>query len=764
MSTLQLFTILFLMTAFVAFAEVVYILNKHSIKGNKLSMSVVRLILTAIFTILVYTACINTKNELMAEIFYALYFSSIDWILMLFIYYARQYTNVWDEKSAAPLLIAFVAVADNISLYTNSIWHHAFRVYKQTVDSGGWFYNFEANDYYAVHLTFSYIMVAIIIAIFVRKVFTTSGFHRKRYTSVLIMFFVLILLNVAYLFANVMVDVSITFYGIGTLFIGYYTLMYNPKTLVEYMLATITERMECALIAFDEADNCVYSNQFADRMFGVKTGKKIFDERFKKWKDGRDTNSIANNTWSAVYNMGGDEYRFDVHFNKLYDKHGYYSGCYFSFYDVTGDYLAYEEEKYRSTHDPLTDALNRESFYVECKKMLEENPYTDYVMVCSNIKGFKLINDMFGLEAADRVLIRIADSIRSKMQKGSVYARLEADRFAVFMPKERYTEELFMEGMNEVSSLLNNSQYKMTILVGVYEIYDRNVSIASMCDGAFLAIDSIKNSFKNTIAYYGDMLRFEYMNEQKILGEFETALGDGQFAIFLQPVISMDGQCNLCEALVRWVHPERGIIAPATFIPLLENTGYIYKLDAFVWEQAAKRLAFWNSRGFKGLSISVNISVKDFYYIDIYETLVNLVRKYDIEPSRLKLEITESVFMNEKERQIGIINRLREYGFFIEIDDFGSGYSSLNMLKELPANILKMDMAFLSFDKKETRGQKIVNTIVALAKTLDMQVIVEGVETEDQVEFIKETGADYMQGYYFDRPLTIKQFEEKYLK
>ncbi len=732
-------------------------------RNNKLNISVVQLLIMGIITCLWYVCAINCQNVFYADLCYGAYYSSIDWLLISFIFYGRQYTKIWQGSYAAPLITTIVAILDNASLLTNHIWHHAFILHERELHTGEVFFDATPNDYFYVHITYSYILVALIIVIFLLKIHETSGFHKSRYVSILTIFATIIILNIVYRELDFVLDFSICFYALGFVCIGYYTLLYNPRSFVEFMLASITERMECALIAFDENDNCIYSNQFANRMFSAKGSKIIFDEKFKKWRQGKDTNSIANNSWNQIFNFGEDDFRFDVHFNKIYDKKGHYSGCYFSFYDVTGDYLAYQEEKYRNTHDGLTGALNRDSFYKECKQLLEDNPYTEYVMVCGNIKGFKLINDMFGVETGDQVLRNIADAIREQIKEGAVYARLEADRFAVFMPKQRYSEELFMSGMNIISNTLNNSQYRMTILMGVYEVTDREVSIASMCDGAYLAIESEKDSFRNSIAYYGDMLRHEYMGEQKILGEFENALQEGQFAIFLQPVVSSSNSCKLAEALVRWIHPEKGIVAPSFFIPLLEKTGYIYKLDQYVWEQAAKRLAFWSTRGFDDMAISVNVSVKDFYYVDIYEHLVALVEKYDINPARLKLEITESVFMNEKERQIEIINSLREYGFIIEIDDFGSGYSSLNMLKEVPANILKMDMAFLSYEKNEEKGRRIVNTIVALAKALDMMVIVEGVETEEQLAFLSGTGADFYQGYYFDRPLTIKQFETKYL-
>ncbi|WP_090394800.1 EAL domain-containing protein [Pseudobutyrivibrio sp. C4] len=752
-----------MLTAFIMLACAVYIGTRHTIKHSKLSISIIQLFIVGIITSLAYVRAISTHDFSQAEFSYALYFAGIDWLLITFVFYARQYTRIWLDTYSAPLIIAAIAVLDSISLFANQRWHHAFSLVERRLNPEEWFYAFEINDYYMVHLIFCYILVAIIVVVLLKKTIITSGFHRTRYLSILIMFVGIILLNVLYLFFDYPVDVSVCFYSVAAVYVGYYSLLYNPKTFVEYMLTTITERMECALVSFDENDCCIYSNQFANRLFCPSGEKRVFEERFRKWRDGRETNSISNASWNDIFNINGDEYRFDIHFNKIYDKKGYYCGCYLSFYDVTGDFIAYEEEKYRSTHDSLTGALNREAFFEDVRNILDEYPNVEYVMVCCNIKGFKLINDMFGVEEADRLLIRCADTIREKIQKGSTFARLEADRFAVLMPKSRYTEELFMTGMNMVSNYLNNAQYRMVILVGVYEIFDKQAPVISMVDGAFLAIDSISSSFKNSIAYYGDMLRREYLSEQKILGEFEEALQTGQFAMFLQPIVNMDQKVKLSEALVRWIHPDRGIIAPASFIPLLEKTGYIYKLDMYIWEQAAKRLAYWSSMGFDDLSISVNISVKDFYYVDLYETLVGLVEKYHIHPSRLKLEITETIFMTEKERQLEIINSLKEYGFLVEIDDFGSGYSSLNMLKEVPADILKMDMAFLSMDKNVTRGRKIVNTIITLAKALGMLVIIEGVETQEQMEYLRGTGADYLQGYFFDKPLPVKRFEELYL-
>lgn len=760
-----MFMFILLATLFITVINAVFLAKKTKGKENKLYKSILSLHIVGMPTILAYALAISTQSYDLAYLSYSIFFCGIDWLLLITTYYVREYTQTWEDSFATSLVMTIMVITDNISLLAANIWHHAFVIDRYDGGAGYFFYVFFPTSYYTVHLTLCYILAAVIILILGRKAFCTGGIHRTRYLIILGIFLLVLLTDGIFLLFQLPIDASVIFFMIGFLMAGYCSLVYNPRAFVEYMLASLTEKMECAIIAFDENDDCIYSNQRANHLFNTTCESDFYNDWFDKWKKGRKSCDIANESWNEV--VAADEIRpechYDVHFNKIYDQKGYYCGSYFSYYDVTSDYMAYEEEKYRLSHDVLTGALNRESFYDNVKQAFVTYPNTDYVIACSNIKGFKLINDIFGLDVADSVLIKIAEVIREHIRAGSIYARLEADRFAVLLPKDRFSEELFRDGMREIENLLNNTQYKMAIHVGVYEVYDKSLSVASMCDRAFLAIDSIKDSFKVDIAYYGDAMRHDYMCEQKIIAEFETALARGEFAMFLQPLVSPDDSVTLAEALVRWVSPEKGIVPPVAFIPILERTGYIYKLDRFIWEQAAKRLALWRATGHEDNCISVNISVKDFYYINIYDTLVSIVEKYDIDPSHLKLEITESVFMTETSRQLEIINTLIDYGFVIEIDDFGSGYSSLNMLKEVPASILKLDMAFLSVTKNTDKSRKIVDTIIALAKALDMKVVVEGVETKEQVDYLRGVGTDYLQGYYFDKPITVNQFEKKYL-
>lgn len=271
-----------------------------------------------------------------------------------------------------------------------------------------------------------------------------------------------------------------------------------------------------------------------------------------------------------------------------------------------------------------------------------------------------------------------------------------------------------------------------------------------------------KNEYKSNIAYYTERLFESSIEERRIIGEFERAISNNEFEMYLQPQVDSSGNLYGAEALVRWQHPERGLLSPAIFIDVLEKTGFIYKLDRYMWDKAAKKLGEWKKEGKDQYHISVNISTKDFYLVDVYETFVGLVDKYDIDPVNLNIEITETTLMSDFDKNMGIIRLLQNYGFNIEIDDFGSGYSSLNMLKDISADVLKIDMGFLRASENEAKGLDILESIITLAGKLGMKVITEGVETKKQLYMLVEMGCDMYQGYYFSKPIPVDEFEKKY--
>ena len=306
-----------------------------------------------------------------------------------------------------------------------------------------------------------------------------------------------------------------------------------------------------------------------------------------------------------------------------------------------------------------------------------------------------------------------------------------------------------------------NYSLKVHAYLGVYEVVDRGLSVESMYDRAFMALESIKGDLVRQLAYYHEEILNERIHETTTLDELDRALLNDEFVIHLQPQIDIwTGAVISAEALIRWNKPGRGIVYPGEFIPIFENNGMIAKLDYYVWELACRQLRKWKEEGHVERSISVNISAKDFYLTDLFESITGLVEKYHIAPASLKLEITESAFVLDVDKQMELVSKLQEYGFIIEIDDFGSGYSSLNNLKAIKADMLKMDLKFFEKTKDDNRAEKIISSIIRLANDLGMPVIAEGVETEEDMNVVKAAGCQMVQGFYYAKPLSTDVFED----
>ena len=407
--------------------------------------------------------------------------------------------------------------------------------------------------------------------------------------------------------------------------------------------------------------------------------------------------------------------------------------------------------------DQLTGLYSKEYFYQKVRECLLENPNTEYNIVCSNIENFKVYNDTFGMKGGDKLLKTIADQIREQVGEGSLYARFGADRF-LFL-KERAQEEQDRAKMEAFSHGPVGSK-NLVVKWGVYEINDPTVPVEQMVDRAFLAADSIKGKYNKSIAVYDSVLRDKLLREQAITESMEEALRQGQFTVYLQPKYCLhNDQLSGAEALVRWIHPEWGFMSPGEFIPLFEKNGFITQLDRYVWEQVCILLKSWREKGYPDIAVSVNVSRADVYQDDLLETLSSLVKKYGIEPRQLHLELTESAYTENPSQIIATVDRLRAIGFIVEMDDFGSGYSSLNMLNQMKLDILKLDMKFIQTETAKPAEQGIMRFVISLARWLNLSVVAEGVETRAQLERLREVGCDYVQGYFFSKPLPIPEFE-----
>ena len=421
----------------------------------------------------------------------------------------------------------------------------------------------------------------------------------------------------------------------------------------------------------------------------------------------------------------------------------------------------YAKLEYRLNYDSLTKAYNRYGFYKNAQKLIKEHTDTEYCLILSDIKSFKLINEIYGENIADKILIDEVNIIRQKMKGNSVLGRLNGDIIAMVIPKEYLSEKEFSDMIKLLSDRYSNKNFRLHIYLGVYYIKDVNETIRQMVDKVSLVIMKSKGNMSNYILYYDENSYRNDIFKQQLIGEFETALNENQFCMYLQPQTDKDGNMLGAEALIRWNHPNMGLIMPGAFIECFEDAGLIYRLDNYIWEEAAKQLKIWKDSGYN-YYISVNISAKDFYHIDVYQTFKNLVSEYGIDTDKLHIEITETALSEDKQAAHKTIERLHNEGFIIEIDDFGSGYSSFNFLKDVCADVIKIDRVFLKKSSHEERGEQILRSIISLSHDIGMDVITEGVENVDQLSMLAKMNCDWFQGYYFSKPITVGDFEEKY--
>lgn len=413
--------------------------------------------------------------------------------------------------------------------------------------------------------------------------------------------------------------------------------------------------------------------------------------------------------------------------------------------------------------DPLTNLYNQKAFCAKAAARMQENPEKDFDIIVVDIERFKLVNDIFGVAEGDKLLVRLTNCLLNLPSKERpLIARANADKFYLMLLRDGcYCERL--EQMLRV--LVDEDPLPMQIQIkfGIYQIRDRGLELATMCDRASLASDSVKGIFDVSFAYYDDSLREPLLVEQKIVNTMTAALEHDEFQIYLQPKVELStGQLVGAEALVRWSHPEFGFMSPVEFIPVFEKNGFISLMDFYVWDKTCELIELWKSSGDVCVPISVNVSRIDVYNTDLPMIFEDLIKRHHLSQDDLHLEITESAYVEDSVQIVSVVRRLKSQGFAIEMDDFGTGYSSLNILSELPLNTLKMDLGFLKPGENTELRKTIMQFVIQLAEELHLQVIAEGVETEEQAALLQEMGCRYGQGYYYGRPMPPDEFAKRY--
>ena len=406
-------------------------------------------------------------------------------------------------------------------------------------------------------------------------------------------------------------------------------------------------------------------------------------------------------------------------------------------------------------YDELTNLYNRKKFLRETPALIALHPAERFVLFRMDINRFKLVNAYLGRREGDTLLQYIADMLRgfARTHAPCVYGRIEADIFAVCCPL--VSREAIQTDIERLQTHIRayNTVFDITAAFGLYCIGDAGVDPARMLECATLASRAVKADGV-TSAFYLDEMGLAIEREQELICDIGAALDEGQFRILIQPRFELrTGTISGGEALVRWHHPRKGVISPGTFVPVFEKSGFIMRLDRVVWEQVCKKLREWIDMGYSPLPVSINVSRVNLYNPHFVEEFTALVEKYELPPRLLKIELTESAYIDSPAAMKQIAEALRKHGFQILMDDFGSGHSSLNILKDVEVDMLKIDMTVLGNTTVPGRSESIVASIVRMAKWLDLPVVAEGVETREQVDFLRTIGCDYAQGFFYAYPL-----------
>ena len=414
--------------------------------------------------------------------------------------------------------------------------------------------------------------------------------------------------------------------------------------------------------------------------------------------------------------------------------------------------------------DEVTGGNNWQKFKLEATDILESKAVTACAILTFDIDRFRFINEEYGHEKGDQVLQTVVKILKERMNKQETYARVSGDHFAILCvcdERDKITRRIkeFIRVLNIEREAIGIKE-RLYCHFGIYIIEDKQGNLEKIREKSNMARIAAKTAENHHWFFYSDAFRKQIGAEKEIMDQMEDALENHEFEMYLQPKYNLhrNAYCG-CEALVRWRHPQKGLIFPGEFIPIFEQTGFIRKLDMFMLEAVCQTLKSWEAKKYPEIAISVNISRKNLKQTDFIESVLSITNQYRINRGRLEIELTESSIFEDVDRMIEIGQAFRKCGFKMAMDDFGSGYSSINLLGNLPLDVIKMDQGFFNNNLNREQNHIVVESTINMIKKLGMTVVAEGIETEAEVEMLRTLGCDIIQGYYFGKPMTVDEFE-----
>lgn len=730
--------------------------------ADKKSILVRRQLYLVLVMNLVYFFSFFINDEFLLVINHSLVLLFEVWLLFAVVHFALYYAESRTRFTIGVISVSMIlCICDSVMLIYNSFTQKFFEFAANRKNESFLEVYPCVNLFYYLHMILCGIMLLVFVIIMIRKALVVNSINKSRYVTLSMVFGIgLIMCMIMRYFGNYVNFSSVVLLTIGETSI-FYVFYHLPKQRKNMMKDFVIKNVAIPILLFDYEDELLVINEPAKKLTDARKGMTL-----QEYSASNNLKYILTpqrraegKTKEFSMSIPLQNKTYIIHGQELWDKKNNFIGTLMVYNDISKEESLKDEATFHATRDKLTGLWNREYFLEAAEKTLDANPGREYVCIVSDIHQFKMFNDILGRKMGDDLLISIAQGFEERKKEGWLFSRATADKFALLMPLEDFEERRFVEACK---SVIEKRNYALTVhfYLGVYIIRDREISVSEICDRAYMALESIKGSAKY-IAYYDNAIRDKLIYETIHSSDLELALKNKEFSIYLQPQIdTKKNKIVGCEALVRWMSPKRGCVPAVEFISSFEENGMISELDYYVWEMACQTLRRWKDNGDETSTISVNISSKDFYLSDIYNRLTGLVEKYEISPRNLVLEITETAFVLNIEEQMTLVKKLQNYGFIVQIDDFGSGYSSLYNLKNITVDVIKLDMKFFEKTTEEDRAEKIIESIVNLSYNLKMPVIAEGVETLEQVCMLRKIGCTLVQGYYYSEPLPLEEYEE----
>ena len=703
---------------------------------------------------------IGSSVEMRSLVGAYIYYLGLNGVLVALVNFTDIYCRGTGNGQQKPTVVYILLGVDFLQVFANIFFGHAFDLEAVMVQDKPYYRVVPYWGQY-LHRIVDYAVFFCVILIFFLASVKTSRLFREKYTVLTGSMIVLGIWQTFYVFSRTPVDRSMIGYGVVGILVFYLALYHRPMRLLDRMLSNIVSDMSEALFVYDATGRCIWANEKGMEM--TATTAKTFDDVSEALTKKFGEREYSTEWWctNKIIGSGEDQRFYYIENRPVSDEKDSLAGSVLTVRDNTEEQRRLKRELYNSTHDSLTGLYTKQYLYECVRNMLTSSPDTAFVAVFVDVKNFKIVNDIFSAAFGDNALKQISEWISRDMNEKCVYGRLAGDTFGVFLPAEQFENDRprIEKELADFTVTDGNASHHLVMHLGVYEVAERDIDVSVMFDRAHLALSTITDDYNTHIAYYDNVLREKMLWEQRITAELRKALDTMQLRPYLQPITDRSGKVVGAEALARWIHPEHGFMSPAMFIPVFEKNGMITEVDKHMWRCACKILADWKKEG-KDLFISVNISPKDFYFIDVVSEIKGLVAEYGIDPVNLRIEITETVMMNDPEERMRVLDEFRKLGFIVEMDDFGSGYSSLNLLKDMPVDVLKIDMRFLSVSGSKEKAKTIVRNIIRLSEELEIASLTEGVENENQYHKLTEMGCKLFQGYYFAKPLPREEFED----